>query len=68
LVEDENGGMLANSHSIWNRRRKYLCHLLNIQAVNDIRQFKIHVVGPLVPEPSSFEVKIVIEKLKMYNC
>jgi hypothetical protein len=31
--------------------------------VNDVRQAEIHTAGPLVPEPSVFEVKMTTEKL-----
>jgi hypothetical protein len=35
--------------------------------VNDVSQTEIHTAEPLVPEPSSYEVEIAIEKLKMYK-
>ena len=35
--------------------------------VNDIRQTDIHTAKPLVPEPSAFEVELVIEKLKSHK-
>jgi len=31
------------------------------------RQTKIHTAEPLVPEPSAFEVKLAIEKLKSHK-
>ena len=34
---------------------------------NDVRQAEIHTVGPLVPEPSSFEVELTIGKLKNHK-
>jgi hypothetical protein len=34
--------------------------------VSDIRQTKIHTAEPLVPEPSTFEVEMVIEKQKRH--
>jgi len=37
---------------------------MNIHVVNDVRQTEIHTAGPLVPEPSAFEVALAIEKLK----
>jgi hypothetical protein len=36
---------------------------LNVHDVNDVRQAEMHTVEPLVPETSSFEVWIAIEKL-----
>jgi hypothetical protein len=35
--------------------------------VNDVRQTETHTAEPLVPVPSSSEVEIAIEKLKMYK-
>ena len=40
---------------------------MNAQEVNNIRQREIHTVEPLVPEPSAFEVELVIEKLKSHK-
>jgi hypothetical protein len=39
---------------------------LNVYGVNDVRQTKVHTAEPLVPERSSFEVEVAIEKLKRY--
>jgi hypothetical protein len=65
MVKEENGD-LADSDSILNRWKNYFCQLLNIHGVKDIRQTEIHTAEPLVPEPSSSEVEIAIEKLKRY--
>jgi len=35
--------------------------------VSDVRQIAIHTAKPLVPEPSAFEVEMVIENLKDTN-
>jgi hypothetical protein len=67
MVKEENGDLLADSHSILNRWKNYLFQLLNVHGVNDVRQTKIHTAEPLVPEPSSSEVEIAIEKLKRYK-
>jgi hypothetical protein len=66
LVKDENGELLADSHSILNRWKNYFCQLLNVHGVNDVTQCEIHTAETLIPEPSSFEVEIAIEKLKRY--
>jgi hypothetical protein len=42
-------------------------HLLNVHGVKDVRQTEIHTAESLVPEPSSYEVEIAIEKLKRYK-
>jgi hypothetical protein len=67
MVKEENGDLLADSHSILNRWKNYFCQLLNVHGVNDVRHTEIHTAKPLVPEPSSFEVEIAIEKLKRYK-
>jgi hypothetical protein len=67
IVKEENGDLLANSHSILNRWKDYFCQLLNVHGVKDVRQTEIRTAEPLVPEPSSSEVKIAIEKLKRYK-
>jgi hypothetical protein len=67
MVKEENGDLLADSHSILNRWKNYFCQLLNVHGVNDVRQTEIHTAEALVPEPSSSEVEIAIEKLKRYK-
>jgi hypothetical protein len=67
MVKAENGDLLADSHSILNRWKNYFCQLLNVHGVNDVRQTEIYAADPLVPEPSSSEVEIAIEKLKRYK-
>ena len=56
--------MVTDSHSILTRWRNHFSLLLNILGVNDDRKTELHTVEPLVPEPSAFEVKLAIEKLK----
>jgi hypothetical protein len=67
MVKEENGDLTADSHSILNRWKKYFCQLLNLHGVNYVRQTEIHTAEPLVPESSSSEVEIAIEKLKIYK-
>ena len=66
IVKDEKGDLVADPHSIMARWRKYFSQQLNLHEVNDIKQAEIHIVDPLVPEPSAFEVELAIEKLKNY--
>ena len=40
---------------------------MNLHGVNDVRQTEIHTAEPLVPEPSDFEVELVIETLKSHK-
>jgi hypothetical protein len=67
MVKEENGDLLADSHSILNRWKNYFSQLLNVHGVNDVRQTEIHTAEPLVPEPTSSEVEIAIDKLKRYK-
>ena len=67
IVKDEKGDLVADSHSIMARWRKYFSQLLNVHGVNDVRQAEIHTEEPLVPEPSAFEVELAIEKLKSHK-
>ncbi|PNF27183.1 hypothetical protein B7P43_G07852 [Cryptotermes secundus] len=58
LVKDESGDLLGDSHNILNRWRNYFSQLLNVHRVSDVRQTEIHTAGPLVPDPSPFEVAV----------
>jgi hypothetical protein len=40
---------------------------LTVHGVKNVWQTEIHTAEPLVPESSSFEVKIDVEKLKKYK-
>jgi hypothetical protein len=40
---------------------------LNVHKASDVRQIEIHTTEPLVPDPSPFEVKIAIAKLKRFK-
>jgi hypothetical protein len=61
MVKAENGDLLADSYSIWNRWKNYFCQVLNVHGVNYVRQTAVHTAEPLVPEPRSSEVEIGIE-------
>jgi len=67
IVKDEKVVLVADSHSILARWRKYFSQLLNVHGVNNVRQTKIHTAEPLVPEQSAFEVKLALEKLKSHR-
>jgi hypothetical protein len=51
LAKHENGDLLADS-DILNRWKNYFSQLLNVHRVSDVRQMEIHIVEPLVPDPS----------------
>jgi hypothetical protein len=59
--------LVTDFHSILARWRKYFSQLFNVHGVSNVRQIEIHTTEPLVPEPSVFEVEILIEKLKGDN-
>jgi len=59
--------LVAYFHSILTRWRNHYSQLLNVHEVNDVRQTEIHTAEPLVPEPSSFEFHLAIEKLKSHK-
>jgi hypothetical protein len=42
MVNDENGDLFRDSHSILNRWKKYFSELLNMHRVSDFRQVVIH--------------------------
>jgi hypothetical protein len=41
--------------------------LLNVHSISDVRQIEIHIVEPLVSDPSPSDVEIAIVKLKRYK-
>jgi hypothetical protein len=63
-VIDENGDLLADSHIILNRWKKYFSLLLNVHRASDVTRIEKHTAEPLVHDLSPFEVKIAIAKLK----
>jgi hypothetical protein len=67
FINDQDGDLLADSHNILNRWKNYFHQLLNVHGINDVRQTEMHTAEPLVPEPSSLEVKISTEKLNRYK-
>jgi hypothetical protein len=40
-VKDENGDLLADSQNALNRWKNYLCQLLNVHNVSDVRQIQV---------------------------
>jgi hypothetical protein len=59
-VKDENGHLLADSHN-------HFSQFLNVHRVSDVKQIEIHTAELLVTDPSPFNVKIAIAKLKRYK-
>jgi hypothetical protein len=46
IVKDTD--LLANSHNILNRLKKFFCQLLHVHGVSDARQAEIHTAEPLI--------------------
>ena len=66
-MNDDKGDLVADSHSIVARWKKYFSQLFNERGVKDVRQAEIHTAEPLVPEPSAAEVELAIDKLKSHK-
>jgi hypothetical protein len=67
IVKDENGDLVADSHSIGARLKNYFSQLFNEHCVKDVEQAQIHTAEPLVPEPSASDVELAIDKLKSHK-
>jgi hypothetical protein len=67
IVKDEKIDLIADSHSILTKCRKYLAQLLNTHGGDDVRHTEIHTAEPLVPDPSAFEVELAIGKLQSHK-
>jgi hypothetical protein len=61
------GDLVTDSHSILAKGRNHFFQLFNVHGGSDVRQREIHTAEPLVPEPSAFEVEMVIKKLKRHK-
>jgi hypothetical protein len=69
-VIDEISDLLAHSHSISNRWKKwknFFCQLLNAHGVRNVRQTEVRTVEPLVPELSSSGVEVATITMKSYK-
>jgi len=60
--KDEKVSMVADTHHIVVRWRKYFSQLFNVHGVKYVEQAEIHTAEPLVPEPSAFEFELAIGK------
>jgi len=66
-VKDEKGDLVADSHIIVARWRKYFSQLFNVHGIKDVGQAEIHTAEPLEPEPSAAVVELAIDKLKSHK-
>jgi hypothetical protein len=67
ITKDENGNLLADPLSVFNRWKNFFNWVLNVYGDHDVRQMDIHTAEPLVPEPSLIEVEIATGILKNYK-
>jgi hypothetical protein len=67
IIKDENDNLLADPQGILNGLKNFFNQVLNVHAVQDVRQMDIHMAEPLVPEPSLVVVEIAIGKVKSYK-
>jgi hypothetical protein len=63
-VNDENGGLVADIHSILARLRNYFCQVLNVHGLMKVGRLKYSRYS-LVPEATAFEAEMAIEKLQI---
>jgi hypothetical protein len=47
--------------------RYHFSQLWNVQSVNDVRQTETQTAWPLAPQPSAFEVKKAIKKVRRHK-
>ena len=66
-VKGEKGDLVTDSNTILARGMNHFPQLFHIHGVNDVRWTEIHTAEPLVPEPSTLEVELAIEKLKSHK-
>jgi len=59
--------LVADSHIIVARWRKYFSQLFNVHGVKDVGQAEIHTAEPLVTEPSASEIELATDKLKSHK-
>jgi hypothetical protein len=66
-VKGEKGDLVTDCHSILARWENHFSQLLNVSGFNDVRQTEIYTAEPLVPESSTFEFEMAVEKLKRHK-
>ena len=67
IVKDEKGDLVADSHCTLARRRNHFSQVFNMHGVKDVGQAEIQTAEPLVPEPSTTEFELAINKLKSHK-
>ena len=67
ILKDEKGDLVTDFHSILGRWKNHFSQLFYVHGISDGKQTEIHTTEQLVPELSTFEVKMAIEKLKSHK-
>jgi len=67
IVKNEKGDLMADSHSIVARWRKYFSQLFNVYGFKNVGQVEVHTAEPLVPEPSAAQFEVAIDKPKSHK-
>jgi len=65
IVRDEKGDLLADSQSILARWRNHFYQIFNVHGVH--YKTEIRTAEPLVPDPTVFELEMIIKNLKDTN-
>jgi len=66
IVKDEKGDLVADSHCILARCRKYVSLLFKVQGVIDVRKRKQRE-EPIEPKPSASDFELAVEKLQIHK-
>ena len=64
LVKDVKVDLPVESHSYLKGWKKPFCRLLQVNRLIIVEQTGIHTAEPVVPEPSTFDAGMAIEKTK----
>jgi hypothetical protein len=61
LVKDKNGALIANSHNILKRWKKYVSQLFDVHRVSHVRQTEIYTAESLVTDPIILWLKLLLQ-------
>jgi len=67
IMKDEKVDLVAGSHIIVARWRKYFYQLYNVHGDKEVGREEVHTAEPLVPEPSAAEFELAINKLESHK-
>jgi hypothetical protein len=60
-VKDKNADLLADSHNVWSRRKKYFSQSLNVRWGSDARQIEIYTqLSHWYLIPDLFRLKLLL--------